>query len=83
MSNPNESPAQVRRDEMNAGFWKAVERIGNAVQGMAAAEGATAAAVNFRLVGEFHGHVVDVPLLKAEEQPFLHSTEETETEVES
>ena len=78
MSNPKESPMQIRRDEMNAGFWKAVHRIEEAVRGLAKPDGYTPnpASITLRLVGEIKGHVIDVPLLHAEAEPFIKETEE-------
>ena len=78
MSNPNETPQQIRRDELNAGFWKAVSRIERAATELAMADDELPPkmGVAFRLVGEINGHVVDVPLLGAEAKPFI--TEETE-----
>ena len=82
MSNPNESPAQLRRDAMNAGFWKAVERIECAARGLAVPDDhnpPALASLTFRLVGEINGHVIDVPLLRSDFQPFVQRTEEVES----
>ena len=80
MSNPNETPAQLRRDELTAGFWKAVERIQYAAVGLAKSDDGDdlpdKMGVSFRLVGEINGHVIDVPLLDADAKPFVHATEE-------
>ena len=78
MSNPKESPMQIRRDEINAGVWKAIHRIEEAVRGLAKPDGYTPnpASISLRLIGQINDHYIDVPLLHAEATPFITETEE-------